>query len=363
MKPKLFVIVAIYFWALTGVRAGTVSLETNEIAALRELVATNPEAAEQFSRLQRKAEKTLTDIPDPIEKIVSEGHLDKDPLKIRTGKSLDDMEKITALGWAWAVTGDKRYAVKAREFILAWARTNHSDGDAINETKFESLIVAYDLLRDTFPADDRRKVDDWLHQKAEKLWTDHRGLKNNWYSHRLKIVGLIGWTLRDRKLITDAVNGFHQHIGRNLKPDGASIDFYERDALHYHVYDVEPLLVLARVAERNGENFFDYAGTNGATLQAGVVFLVPFAEGSKTHIEFVKSKVPFDHKRAANGQGEYAPHLWEPASAVNLFCDAAWFRPEYGALAARLAGQPGKTYFNWRMVLNAVSGHAPAVKS
>jgi hypothetical protein len=362
MKTKISILGAVLFCATLGLHAGPVSLEPDEILQLRALVATNAAAAKQFSGIRKSAEAALGDMPDPIEKIVSEGHLDNDPLKIRTNISLADMGKISALGWTWAVTGDARYAGQARKFILAWARVNQSDGDAINETKFEPLIVAYDLLRETFSETERQMVDAWLRDKANILWRDKRGLTENWFSHRLKIVGLIGWTIGDRTLIAEVVNGFHRQINGNFKRDGTSTDFEKRDALYYHLYDVEPLLALARVAERNGEKFFDYEATNGATLQSGVDFVIPFANGTKTHVEFVNSKVPFDRKRAENGQGEFAPHNWKPQTSINLFSEAAWFRPEYGAIAARLAGQPGENFFNWQMVINAVSRHAPEAK-
>ena len=115
------------------------------------------------------------------------------------------------------------------------------------------------------------------------------------------------------------------------------------------------MLTLARTAERGGQKFFDYPATNSATLQRGVEFVVPFANGTKTHMEFVKSQVAFDLKRAQNGQGEYQAHVWKPRAAIGMFSEAAWFRPEYGALAAKLAGHPGETFFNWQMVVNAVS--------
>ena len=114
-----------------------------------------------------------------------------------------------------------------------------------------------------------------------------------------------------------------------------------------------------RAAERNGEDFFDFAATNGATLHSGVDFVVPFATGEKTRVEFVNSQVKFDLKRAQNGQGEYQPHAWRPTDAIGLLSAAAWFRPEYGVLAARLAGHPDETFFNWQMVLNAVTRHHP----
>lgn len=362
MKIKISILWAFLFFATIGLRAGTVSLEPDEILQLRALVTMNSAAAKQFSAIQHSATAALAATPNPIEKVVTEGHLDEDPLKTRTEASLADMGKIESLLWAWAVTGDARYSGKAREFILAWAKVNRPDGDAINETQFEPLIVAYDLLRGTFSETERRTVDDWLREKANVLWKDKRGLTENWFSHRLKIVGLTGWTIGDETLIAEAVSGFHRQINDNFKPDGASTDFYKRDALHYHLYDVEPLLTLARAAERNGEKFFDYKATNGATLEGGVDFVVPFANGTKTHMEFVNSTVPFDRKRAQNGQGEYAPHNWKPRGAVTVFSQAAWFRPEYGAIAAGLAGQPGETFFNWQMVINAVSRHAPETK-
>ena len=41
-----------------------------------------------------------------------------------------------------------------------------------------------------------------------------------------------------------------KQIAANLRPDGSSLDFHERDALHYHCYDLEPLLTLAIAASQ-----------------------------------------------------------------------------------------------------------------
>lgn len=358
MKAKLIIVGTFIFFVLLRLNAGPVSLEPDEILQLRVLVTANPAAAKQFSRIHRWADSALSATPNPIENVVSEGHLDKDPLKIRSGASVPDLRKIEELAWVWAVTGDSRYSGKAQEFILAWAKVNHPDGDAINETLFEPLIVGYDLLRGTFSEAARQQVDGWLREKASVLWKSRRGLTENWFSHRLKVVGLIGWTINDPTLIAEAMDGFHGQINRNFKPDGSSTDFYKRDALHYHVFDVEPLLTLARTAERCGQKLFDYPAANGATLKSGVDFVVPFATGTKTHMEFVNSTVAFDLKRAQSGQGEYQHHLWKPQAAIEMFSQAAWFHPEYGVLAANLAGQPGETFFNWQMVINAVSRHA-----
>ena len=357
MKKLFQIFAAILLGGLLCLHAGPVSLEPDEVLQLRGLLATNAGAARQFSTLQQLAKAALSEAPSPVERILTEGQLDNSPQKIRTRAALPDLEKIEALAWTWAVTGDARYAGKGDEFILAWVKVNHPDGNAINETHFEPLIVGYDLLRSTFSTANQQQVDGWLRDKATVLWSSPRGLTDNWFSHRLKIAGLIGWTINDPALIAETADGFHRQMNNNFKPDGASTDFYKRDALHYHLYTVEPLLTLARTAARRGQNFFDYPATNGATLKSGVDFVVPFANGLKTHTEFVNSQVSFDHKRAQSGQAEYQPHLWNPRTATGMFSEAAWFRPEYGLLAARLAGHPGEVFFNWQSVINAVSRH------
>jgi hypothetical protein len=330
-------------------RAGAVSLNPGEVLQLRILVNTNSEAAVQFAKIREAANLALDEEPAPISKIVSEGHLGSDPRKIRSWAAMADIDKVESLTWAWAVTGDRRYATQAVKFILAWARVNESDGDPINETKFEPMIVAYDLLRPDLSETDRKTVDDWLRTKAETLLSKGKPERNNWVSHRLQIVGLVGLVLDDESLTQQAVEGFRNHVEEDLYLDGSSLDFQTRDALYYHLYTLEPMLVLARAEERHDAtlNLFDYQAASGASLHGSVDFVIPFAEGEKTHFEFVHSKVNFDRRRARDGENEFQPHFWNPRTSIDMFTEAAWFSPKYGRLAARLAGNPEGMFINW----------------
>jgi len=339
--------------------AGPVSLSDNQRHKLGDLVKSDPEARQQFEEIRNQADAALKIEPDPIESIRSEGKLQKDPEKIRTTQSLRDMPRIGALAFAYAVTGDAAYADKTRQFLLAWAKVNKSRGDPIDDTNLESPIVAYDLVRVACSDSERATIDNWLRKTAEaEMGSAKKGAAtsmNNWHSHRLKVMGLIGLLLEDRKLIDYTVAAFKQQIDRNLKPDGSSWDFHERDALHYHVYDLEPLLTLAIAYQQAGIDLYGHTSPEGASLYKSVQFLVPYCDGSKTHAEFVGSKVAFDRKRAEAGDAHYkAGALFEPTSGRKALELAAFFDPSLNKLAVALSGTKAEHYSSWRMVLNQV---------
>src|SRR5262245_12452041 len=106
---------------------------------LADIARNDPSAAALFAGIRQQADRALADQPNPIERIQTEGKLSNDPVRVRTGQSLADMRKLEALAYAYAVTGDEKYATKARQFVLAWAKANHSAGDPIDDTNLEPL--------------------------------------------------------------------------------------------------------------------------------------------------------------------------------------------------------------------------------
>jgi Alginate lyase len=339
-------------------QAGPVSIKPNEVERLRALVAKDPEAAALFAKLRKTADEALDDQPNPVAVIVSAGTLASDPAKIKTAESLRDMAKIEALAWSAVVTGDQRYWSKARGFVLAWAVTNKPDGNPINDTVLEPLIEAYDITRDSFSPQDQMKIDAWLVMLVERLQKqDSKQPQKNWESHRVKLIGLAAMTLRDRRLEIAAKQAYMEQLKNNFDASGESVDFRERDALHYHIYAVRPLLTFACAERRSGENIYAYTAPNGASLERAVEFVLPFAQGEKKHTEFVNSTAAFDKTRAKAGEAEYQPHAFEPRSAVSLFAEAGCLNPAYNKIAAMVVGSKAK-YVNWRMVLNTLNDQA-----
>jgi hypothetical protein len=147
----------------------------------------------------------------------------------------------------------------------------------------------------------------------------------------------------------------------DLYPDGSSYDFHQRDALYYHVFTLEPLLTVARVAQMNGVNLYDYktssVASKAASLQKSIDFLLPYTTGKKKHAEWVNSTVAFDKARADNGQDEFQPGvLFNPKQAYTTLELYYYFNSAISPFAISLSDNTtAKKYPDFLMVyLDAV---------
>lgn len=362
MKHVVFVVAL-----LAGGQVGFgqhVGLDKAEVSLLREWLK-KPEADSSLQRLytvhRRVADKALLELPHPIDTIRSEGLLQGDPKKTATQEALKDMGKMYALALVYSVSGDSAYERQLAKFLTAWAGEDHPRGDPIDDTNLDPAIEAYDMVKGELLPDERKVVREWLKQTAS--WEISAVYNkpgratsfNNWHSHRLKVVGEIGFAIGDTALEGYAVRGLKEQIGRNLLPDGPSADFVTRDALHYHVYDLEPLLKLAIVVERAKRiNYYSYEASSGSSIQKSVAWLLPFVTGEKTHAEFVNSTVEFDRRRAQNGEAAYkAGSLFEPKNGVKTLLLAAFWDATL-LDAARKVADTDALYPSWQSVINAL---------
>lgn len=348
-------LVCAYALSLSPAWAGPVSLDARQVPQLRELVERDSEAASQFRQQVKTASTALNDDPNPVPVLVGEGKLNSDPVKIKSDASLKDVQKISALAWVWLVNKDDKFADKGVQFIQAWANVNRPDGDPINETKLEPLIVGYDILRSRFTPENRALVDAWLQKRAIMLWDDPRHRTENWQSHRLKIVGLIATVLGDDDLWHQVEKGFKAQMNNSFLADGESTDFQLRDAMHYAVYSVTPLLTLACVAQQRRHDWYTYQAASGASLQRAVGFIEPYALGEKTHVDFAHSKVNFDRVRSKAGEKDYSPHVWRTCEAGPMFSEASCVDPNAEKVALKAwCGKTHERYVDWQSVVNSV---------
>lgn len=357
MKKVFFVISLLA--ASYNVKAQYVSLSAAEVKTLKMAMQTDTKVKKEYAAFKAMAEKALNETPNPIEKVTSQGLLVGNPAKTASLKAVEDGPKVYALALEYRLHGNKEYLNKAQEFLMAWAKINQSTGDPIDETKLEEFFTGYDLIRDELTKEQRTAIDAWLENIAVGEINSKYALptkstaKNNWNSHRIKVITQVVYTIHADKY-RDTVNLLiDQQLAQNLYADGSSYDFAERDALHYHIYTLEPLLKAMIVINRaTGKNYYGVQSPTGSSVQKSVSFLLPFVTGEKTHGEFANSKVKFDRDRAANGEKGYvAGHPFEPKNGIVVLSLAAYFVPSMNDIIKQVRGND---YYDWQMVLNQV---------
>jgi hypothetical protein len=360
MTTKLLALFSLIF-AGTALQAQYVSLSQKEISKLQQQLSADPEVKKLYDKFQRTAAQALTEAPQPIDTIRTEGLLQGHPKKTATALALRDIPKIYALALVYRVNHDKQYLQQAGTFLKAWATYNIPNGDPIDDTNLDGAIEAYDLLKEALPPADAAIIRKWLQQTAEAEINgpSNRPARstsyNNWHSHRLKIIGEIGYAIGDTALQTYTIEGLKKQVERNLNADGSSIDFQSRDALHYHVYDLEPLLKLSILLQRaTGVNYYTYQSPTTSSIQKSVDWVLPYVSGGKTHPEFVLSTVKFDKERANNHEAGYQPGtLFNPRNGLSTLLLADYFDPNMLPAAQKLLGTDSP-YPSWQSVLNAL---------
>jgi hypothetical protein len=322
--------------AFIGSQAQYVSLNETELYKLKLTCERDSAARMVFKRFEATAENALSEKPNPIEVIASEGLLMGNPTKIATLKAVEDAFKIYSLALLYRFSNHKKYLDKAIEYLVSWAKVNKPNGNPVNETKMEDAIVGYDLIREVLPAHKRHLIDDWLIKmiNAEINFMASRVGKNssinNWNSNRVKIITQIAFTLKNKKYETIAEEELKKQILNNLNSDGSTFDFLERDALHYHIFSLDPFLKSITVFHRaTGKNYFNMESEKIGSIEKSVEFLIPFVTGEKTHEEFKNSKVSFDRQRAKNNEKGYQVANFIPSKGIVVLAAASYFKPQY----------------------------------
>lgn len=262
----------------------------------------------------------------------------------RSKNSLEDMEAMLDLALAWRMTGQKPFLKKASQYLDAWVSTYELSFNPIDEGRFDNLILAYDLIKPQASKALRGKTEAFLRQMAtgyiESMETGNVPIKptltNNWQSHRIKLATLASFQIGDEGLIERSHTLFNKQVDANLRADGTTIDFLQRDALHYVTYSVGSQLAAAASARVHGQDWYSYQGPAGQSLPRTLDWLSQFANGEQVHIEFVKSVVPYDRQRAAAGNATYQNAPWDPALADQVYALAAKLDPKWMALSRKL---------------------------
>lgn len=311
-------------------------------ASLCQPAAANPAA----NALLAAAQRHLADRPVPLPHVHTEGTLPNHGIREQSIVAEKDWPLMRQAALAWRISGDPRYLKQVDDYLAAWADVYQPDFNPIDETNLDMLITAYALTADHLRLETRaasRRLISSLGNgyiaHIEQFHGQKKGTQtNNWQSHRVKLVTLAAAALDDRAMLEQAHQLFKQQVADNILPDGSVTDFQDRDALHYVVYDLEALVQAALAAKPYGGDWLSLK-SNGASLGAALDWLVPYANGQRSHQEFVRTHVQFDKDRAKVGEAGYSG-TWDAKSSATLFWLAAQLDKRYLPVATQLAARP-----------------------
>src|ERR1700683_1033733 len=238
--------------------------------------AQTPEA----ERILRAAEKVLPDVPHALPRIHLEGTLPHQGIYDQSKVAVADLTTVRELALAYRVTGDTKYLAAVEPYLLAWAKVYKVSLNPIDETNFSDFFVGYDLVQADVQPATRTAMTSFLRQFGEgyaKAVVAKKSDAGNWQSHRIKLFTQSAFALGDEALIEKAHAAFTQHIEANIHADGSVYDFYQRDAIHYVLYDLEPLTVACLAAKEHGQDWFHEA--DPGSVAHGIDWLTPFVTG------------------------------------------------------------------------------------
>ncbi|MCH4089640.1 alginate lyase family protein [Acetobacter sp.] len=283
--------------------------------------------------------------PSPLPRVHTEGTLPHQGIYDESIAAKKDLPVMLDAALAWHITADVAWLAMAQQYLLAWVETYQPSYNPIDETGFDALIDTYAIIRDTFSSTERARITQFLERWAQgylrsideqnqsKIWI------NNWQSHRVKLLTLIATALDDHTLFEAARTLFQKQLTVNIAKTGETEDFEDRDALHYVVYDLQPLVQAALAAQRRGEDWYHWTTPDGASLEKAVAWLTPYVSGQKNHEEFVNTHVRFDLIRLHAGEKGFSG-LFDPHVAAPLYWFASLLDPTLGPLAKGLSNTP-----------------------
>ena len=308
-------------------------------------------------RIIKWADDQINIMPKPMPKVHTEGTLPNEGIHAQSLEAEKDWQVMSNLAMAYALTKKPVYLQAAEKFLNAWLDVYQFDFDPIDETNMDGIILSFDLTRESLSQATRDKMNNFLRSmsegylgRAEKVRDDA-----NWQSHRIKLATLAAYAIGDQSLIERARNAFRKQLSVNIKSDGSVVDFYKRDALHYVVYDLEPLTISALAAKAHGEDWFHTASHDTPSLEMAIDWLTPYAIGQKTHEEFVHSSVAFDAKRAKAGLKGYSG-TWEPNTSSSLYQHAALLDLKYKPIAQQILANSHHAPDFWLEIVAAAQG-------
>ena len=287
------------------------------------------------------------DIP---RRYVNGGHGQVDPRESEISQAYYHIQNLAAAGAnSFLITGSSRESACVLHALDAWAKAKtllnydpRESSEAWDQVSWTvaSLSLSVSIIEQDTSLDARElaEVIAWLHTAAEEAVSDKRTTGNQrannnnlsyWRGLAATAAGIISG---DDRLFTRGLAQYEKAINQ-LDSNGTWPLEMERVelALHYQSFALEPLVMIAELASRQGIDLYRYSA-HGHTLQMAVAFLFTNIKDPS----LAKKLSGSEQKIEIAGDHEYFTWLefWNlrfPSPAASEYLTHPWF-------AARLSG-------------------------
>ena len=269
------------------------------------------------------AGESLNLVARPIERFEFAGTLNGHPGHVRSDRAKDNFPGIFALAVASRSAREplRSHSLNAAAAaLMSWAQVYRVTGNPIDEWFLVPLLQAIDLVAGSLSPAEEATLRGWAAQFVrsgdhfyQRLADRNPARANNWMARRL-LIRAVACTVAGDAAARAAMPGLlREFVARNYaagpagERDGRTFDFIQRDALHYHIAAVQPLVEVMLATP-------DLVDTDvRAAVLSGLEFLRPFFLGEQEHIEFARTSISFDIERRDDGNPAFRDALWDPA--------------------------------------------------
>ena len=177
---------------------------------------------------------------------------------------------IQSFGLAYQLTGDRRYADRAKETLLAYARvypsyephtikgrSNSVSGGKIGPQTLEEaqwlvkICLGYDMVAETLSDDEKATVRRDLLLPSAKVVARHDKQIGNWQCWHLSAFGLAGLVCGDAELVARAVAGKYGYL-EQLRQGVFDDGIWNECAWGYHFYTLRGLSYIVAALDNLG---------------------------------------------------------------------------------------------------------------
>lgn len=236
--------------------------------------------------------------------------MSEEKLGLEARNSVDELRTLCSLFEGYKQTGESVFAIKASEYLLVWAEkynpntTEKGVQISLDQRYFSWVFIGATECWDTL-TDEGKKSAVTLAKKVldaeEKFWLTNSNHNNRYsYSTLTRIAGYrllqeAGEEEAHMKL-GKAADDFFLQVRDNVDEDGSTLDFRDRDAVHYHVFN--------QIAWETSRHYLQQINIPipedvKQKLDASLEFSMKYIKGHETHVEFVNST----HERDKEIQG------------------------------------------------------------